>query len=417
MAVKEIILSGKVADWSREFGRYVELSDAGVGVFSGEAVDVYKPGAARADLFGWDKSDYLLLSYRPKAFSSGMEGVREGIYRGTQQHANSIRGVAGGSKKWGDALKRCIYDGELRILQELGKVNWAVSKFSVEDGCMISGVEWLAREYPEWEVSHSGRPWRDYHNRPSREQFLAEMETIAASPDRIKLAQEYFDKRLYKVSNYGNAVENGVGGFVPRSAAYPYCRQSVWNGDNPELLGPMTEFAETLGELFRATTPGAWQRQSEFIKTVKPEWRVGSSPYTTLTYNRNFRTAAHCDAGDYRGGFGNLFCLRAGEYSGAVTIFPEWGVGVDMGDGDWMAMDVHEIHGNSAFTNTSPDFERLSLVAYAREDMAECGSLVEESLRREFLKLTKTPDRKTGIWPKMWESSEWKKFKDSVCAE
>jgi hypothetical protein len=413
MTPRSIILPRKVRDWSGKPGEFVSLGDVQT-VIRDEPVDIYKPQAAQAELFGWDKSDFLLLSYRPRAFdTTRWREAGNAIRSGTAQHGNSIRGTAGGLKKTGDALERCIYDGELRLLQELQKTSWMRTAFDFTTGSTRATVDIIADEYPQWAVSHTGRPWRDHHNRPSREEFLRICREFGDMPNdtRIPAVSEFFAARLYKVSNFGNFNENGVGGAVPRSAAYPYCRQSIWNGKNPELLGEITEFSRMLDGFFADTTPAAHRRQHDFIRDVHPDWRLADTAYTTLTFNRNFRTAAHYDNGDFRSGFGNLSVFRSGSYEGAVTVFPEWGVGVDMQDGDWMAMDVHELHGNTAFYNTSDDYERLSMVAYCREDIADCDPPEDEALRVEFLKQYKTPDRKTGIWGGMWLSPEWEAFK------
>ena len=58
---------------------------------------------------------------------------------------------------------------------------------------------------------------------------------------------------------------------------------------------------------------------------------------------------------------------RGDKYEGAYTGFPQYGVGVDVRTGDFLAMDVHQVHGN---TPKSPDTDnsiRLSLVNYLRE--------------------------------------------------
>ena len=79
-------------------------------------------------------------------------------------------------------------------------------------------------------------------------------------------------------------------------------------------------------------------------------------------------------------------------YTGCYTGFPQYGVCVDVRDGDFLAMDVHEWHCNTEFYPTNPafidkytatpdeyvnqwHFNRLSVVCYLREGMLRCKNL------------------------------------------
>jgi hypothetical protein len=126
-------------------------------------------------------------------------------------------------------------------------------------------------------------------------------------------------------------------------------------------------------------------------------YQIADTAFSTLTVNMNFRTALHKDAGDYSEGFGNLSVIEWGRYHGGETLFPRFGVGVNLRTGDFVAMDVHEWHVNApihetkedaAYNKTLPDirtrdpstgvigsqerYQRLSFVCYFREKIAEC---------------------------------------------
>jgi hypothetical protein len=86
----------------------------------------------------------------------------------------------------------------------------------------------------------------------------------------------------------------------------------------------------------------------------------------------NFRTAAHSDTGDWPAGFGNLVVLEHGApYTGSYTGFPQYGVAVDCREGDFLAMDVHQIHGNTPMYPEDKTSIRLSLVSYLREGIVK----------------------------------------------
>jgi hypothetical protein len=54
-------------------------------------------------------------------------------------------------------------------------------------------------------------------------------------------------------------------------------------------------------------------------KTTK-DFYIANTVFSTITINRNFRTAIHKDKGDLPEGFGNLGVLQAGNYEGGITV-------------------------------------------------------------------------------------------------
>ena len=74
----------------------------------------------------------------------------------------------------------------------------------------------------------------------------------------------------------------------------------------------------------------------------------------------------HRDAGDLKEGFGNLVIASEGEYEGSYTMFPQYGIGVNCKQGDFLAMNVHEWHCNSKMIGNGT---RVSFVFYLREKM------------------------------------------------
>ena len=66
--------------------------------------------------------------------------------------------------------------------------------------------------------------------------------------------------------------------------------------------------------------------------------------------NYSWRTI-HKDAGDYHDGFGNLIVLEDNlnnnKYKGGYTCFPQYKIGVNVRQGDYLAMNVHEWHCNT----------------------------------------------------------------------
>jgi hypothetical protein len=168
---------------------------------------------------------------------------------------------------------------------------------------------------------------------------------------------------------------------------------------------------------FQDTYPNDFHNQALKISALiskKPMYRIANTAFSSVTLNRNFRTALHCDAGDYREGFGNLSVIERGEYTGGYTLFPRYGIGFDVRTGDFLAMDVHEWHCNTEMKETSaqatrnkalPDiykddpttgtvgmnkpYTRISFVCYFREKLTHC---IESQTRKYHKKIKFDPE-------------------------
>ena len=81
--------------------------------------------------------------------------------------------------------------------------------------------------------------------------------------------------------------------------------------------------------MFQELIPDAYEKQLEQANK-KPHLKIPGTPFSTITINRNFRTALHRDAGDFKGGFGNLTVIERGKYHGGYTVLPQFGVAVDV---------------------------------------------------------------------------------------
>jgi hypothetical protein len=111
-------------------------------------------------------------------------------------------------------------------------------------------------------------------------------------------------------------------------------------------------------------------------KTNK-DFLIGDTVFTTVTVNKNFRTAIHTDAGDFKGGLGNIAVLQAGKFTGGFTCLPRYRIGFDVRNTDVCFFNVHEWHGNLEIKAKAP-YERISIVSYYRENMFRCGSAEDE---------------------------------------
>ena len=132
-------------------------------------------------------------------------------------------------------------------------------------------------------------------------------------------------------------------------------------------------------DVFKETMPDRWESQKAQIEKTHPDFYIHNTVFTTITVNKNWRTAAHYDRGDLAEGFGVMTALRGGEYEGAYLCIPRYRVAVDMRTRGVLFADVHgELHGNTPFEGKVGRYERVSCVLYYRTKMVECGSAAEE---------------------------------------
>jgi hypothetical protein len=170
---------------------------------------------------------------------------------------------------------------------------------------------------------------------------------------------------------------SAIAGFFDRTVRQPYCRQTTF-GPNHRLVRPCLPFIHAVNTVFREHMPDRYAAQMKWIGATAPEFVIRGTSFSTMTINKNFRTAAHTDQGDLQEGFGVLTSLCAGEFSGGELIFPKFRVAVQFRSRDVLLADVHELHGNAPIEGTPGKYERVSCVFYYRENIVECGSPADE---------------------------------------
>lgn len=167
----------------------------------------------------------------------------------------------------------------------------------------------------------------------------------------------YFDK--WSISQKATFKNSGIRSPGP-------CRLCTYNVRFPEKWRRVVPLIHEIDAQYAELCPKEYANQRKAAKMTP--FHIRGTAFSTITTNLNFRTAAHTDSGDWPEGFGNLVVIERGApYAGAYTGFPQYGVAVDCREGDFLAMDVHQLHGNSPMEPTDETSQRLSLVSYLRE--------------------------------------------------
>jgi hypothetical protein len=152
------------------------------------------------------------------------------------------------------------------------------------------------------------------------------------------------------------------------------CRITRFTGMEPEKWKRVIPLIQDIDAMYKTLCPD--EHASQWRAAHTTPFYIPKTSFSTVTTNVNFRTAAHFDKGDWTEGFGNLVVIEHGApYKGAYTGIPQYGIAVDCRTGDFLAMDVHHLHGNTPMIPTDDSSERLSLVCYLREGIVRnCGS-------------------------------------------
>ena len=147
------------------------------------------------------------------------------------------------------------------------------------------------------------------------------------------------------------------------------CRTTAFTKKNMDKFKDCLPIFRKVSDLFKKLVPKKYKIQKDAIEKINQDFVIEDTVFTTVTVNKNFRTALHQDSGDLRESMGNILVVSdRDDYEGAYTMFPQYKFGIDVRNGDLAFMDVHEWHCNSKMENPN-NATRLSFVFYLREKM------------------------------------------------
>ena len=235
--------------------------------------------------------------------------------------------------------------------------------------------------------------------------------TAKLHKDQRIAAVNKFQKANISARKYGMPALSGTIGYFGRDPNSNWARECSWNKINPFLFRHALPLIKRIDAGFKAALPERYLLQKEFVDKLDPRFVVEGTCFTTITVNKNYRTSAHRDAGDLSQGFSNISVFSNGrKFTGGHLVLPEFNVELCLKPGDLLFVANHEyIHENTSINNEDPESERLSLVCYAREDLAFAGTVEYEQFRCAFV-------LKNKKFARMWESKKWFSFLHSKLA-
>lgn len=203
-------------------------------------------------------------------------------------------------------------------------------------------------------------------------------------------------KKKDHISNY---VNSGIIGYFDRYDRNVFSKKSNKKNkskiNKPKIPCRTTKFTREQVKKWKQTLPLIKEIDTCFKKQVPKRYKIQlnrakktsdfqimNTAFSTITINYNYRTATHKDKGDLEEGFGNLIVLEKSKcdskgdyYKGGLLGFPQYKIAVDVRQGDFLAMNVHEWHCNTRISSLNKgknNYGRLSLVCYLRKNMIKC---------------------------------------------
>ena len=356
----------------------------------------------------------IVFKFRKNFFSkeealSAYEGLRDAAVE-TQN-----RGVAGGPRSGMCGGRDWVTDVQMDILDFFITKN---TKSVFGDHNPKAEIDLIREKYKKIKADDNrGLVWLS--DKVKQENFVFDEfadSLCDLSIEEAKAKASLIQDTFISKTTYANVVNSGIAGWYDRYPRIPYGRATSYTRDNREKFEKSYPFLQSLARGFKELLPWRYGNQLRAAESIDPRFVVPETPFTTITVNKNFRTAAHYDPANMEDGFANLCVISNNDkYDGCYLVFPEIGYAVNIRPTDLLLVNNQAgLHGNTEFVFEDPDAERISMIAFFHEGMLTLGSYDYEETRREFVESRRlNPDhpeqrsRWNGISPGLWDSQEW----------
>ena len=134
----------------------------------------------------------------------------------------------------------------------------------------------------------------------------------------------------------------------------------------PDQWEASIPFFNAIGEQFEQAMPETAAIHRKAMEGWE-EYLIGTTALSTVAINVNYESAYHVDRGDLPDGFSTLTVCEFGKYDGGVYMIPEYGLGVDVREGDLVCSQSHRYwHGNTKIIPQTDGARRMSFITYLK---------------------------------------------------
>ena len=420
----KVIVADKKFDCKHLEGKF--LDESHYDILVEEDCDVYMPAPYGEDPHSEER---IVFKFRKNYFT---QEEQDAAYVGLREAAveTQNRGMAAGPRNEKLGNREWVTGYEYDVLDFFS--NTKRGKTTLGHGVTLDPISELKEKHKGRETAPSNKNNVWGIQAVKRDNFVfndwVEKVSKMMPEEQEKEAKRVLAKYVCSTT-YANGVFSGIAGWFDRYPRLPYGRACSYNANNPDKFAMAFPFLQTLAKGFKDLLPWRYNNQMEVAKKIDSRFLVPETPFTTITVNKTFRTAAHYDAGDLEVGLSNLLVLsNNGNYTGGYLIAPEYRVAVNVRPGDLLLINNHEVmHGNTPIVLGDEEAERVSLVCYFREGMTTLGSKEYEDCRYDYVesrRLNKEhPGHKNsdgtdrhlwnGVSQGMWDDQEWYDYLES----
>lgn len=357
-----------------------------------------------------------MLKFRKGYFEQKhVDSAYEGLRMAARKTAN--RGQAAGTRVAGDdpmKSRTWVSAAQLKVMDAIADL-----RPSLLGGDQLGAlIDQYFRDKSTLTTSNKGFMWKKNSLIETGFVFDDWIEKArGADWDKVKRDVIWIRNELISDTSSANLVDSGIAGWFGRYPRVPWGRATGYTRDHFDKFKLSYPYLQHLADAFKEFIPEQYEAQMNLVKRLDPRFYVPGTPFTTITVNHNFRTSAHLDAANAEVGFSNVCSFSNNDcYEGCELILPEWRVAVNSRPRDLFLVDNQGIvHGNGPLRcyadKNGVMGERVSIVAYFRQDMLQLGSVEYEELRHAYVDQCKADKMSwNGVWLGMWESESWKQF-------
>lgn len=151
------------------------------------------------------------------------------------------------------------------------------------------------------------------------------------------------------------------------------CRTTSFTKNHKKQWEKILPLIDLLDNSYKKFQPSTHKKQLD-LASITPQFQIDNTAFSTITVNYNWRTACHVDAGDFSEGYSIIIVAeeKPDTYKGGCLGYPQFGVCVNVRNGDFLLKDPHQYHANTEIIPLQKDWTRLSFVFYYRENMQKC---------------------------------------------
>ena len=250
------------------------------------------------------------------------------------------------------------YSGKFMQEKDINMIVTSDADVYTEDGKLL--LRFRKNVLPTENIEKAHDAMKTFINKISTDRGIAAGSKEKSTGHKIPVRSNilgYFDK--WSISQKSQFKKTGIKMPGP-------CRVTKFTATYPDKWKQIIPLIKDIDSIYKLLCPK--EHLAQYNAAISTPFHISDTAFSTVTTNLNFQTALHKDSGDFKDGFGNLVVIEKGTaYSGAYTGFPQYGVAVDCRTGDFLAMNVHELHGNTPLILGDETSKRISLVSYLRD--------------------------------------------------